>query len=110
LLLEVEPPKPLKCQGDAMLERPQNFEKARIEQQISESMLSQLYLIENEKRNPRLAETFHLDHGKTRRLAVAFAGNTWDRDIIPFRESLINVQRYVSLLYSTKPISNSVFI
>ena len=62
LLLEAEPPKPLKCQGDVMLERPQNFEdladdeKAQIEQQISESMLSQLYLIENEKRNPRLAE------------------------------------------------------
>jgi hypothetical protein len=77
LLLEVEPPKPLKCQGDAMLERPQNFEKARIEQQISESMLSQLYLIENEKRNPRSAEAFHPDHGKTRRLAVEFAGNIY---------------------------------
>jgi hypothetical protein len=116
LLLEAKPPTPLKCQDDVMLERPQNFEdladdeKARIERQISESMLSQLYLIENEKRNPRLAEAFHLDHGKTRRLAVALAGNTWDCAIIPFRESLINVERYVSLLCSAKPISNGVFI
>jgi hypothetical protein len=65
---------------------------------------------ETETRNPRLAEAFHLPHGETRRFLVIFASNTWDDDILPFRESLINVERYVSLLCSTKPISNSVFI
>lgn len=32
--------------------------------------------METEKRNPVLAKAFHLDHGKTRRLAVEQAGNT----------------------------------
>ncbi|OKP10478.1 Altered inheritance of mitochondria protein 9, mitochondrial [Penicillium subrubescens] len=34
------------------------------------------------------------DHGKTRRLPVELAGNTWDDDIVSFREALINVERY----------------
>ena len=128
LLLQAQPPELLDYQGNAMLEyqdkvivkRPQNFEdladdeKAQIEQQISKSMLFQLYLMETRKRNPRLEDVFHLGYGKIRRFPVRFAGNTWDsdifRDILPFREALINVERYVSLLCSTKPISNSVFI
>jgi hypothetical protein len=128
LLLQARPPELLEYQGDAMLEykdkvivkRPQNFEdltddeKAQVEQQISKSMLFQLYLMETMTRNPRLAEVFHLDYGKIRCIPVKFAGNTWDGDIfrriLPFRESLVNVERYVSLLCSTKPISNSVFI
>jgi hypothetical protein len=50
--------------------------------------------METEKRNPLLARAFHLDHGKTRRLPVELAGNPWDDEIVLFRESLINVERY----------------
>jgi len=107
LFLQAQPPELLEYQGSVMLKRPENFEeleddqKARIKRQISKSTLFQLYLMETEKRNPRLAEIFHIDHGKTRRLAVSFAGNTWDDDIVSFREALINVERYVPFLCST---------
>lgn len=37
---------------------------------------------------------FELDHGKTRRMPFEFVSNTWDDDIVPFREALINVERY----------------
>jgi hypothetical protein len=112
LLLHAQPPDLLEYQGDAMLEyqdkvivkHPQNFEdladdeKAQIEQKIRKSMLFQLYLMETKTGNPRLDEVFNLDYGKMRRFPVWFAGNTWDgdmfRDILPFREALINVERY----------------
>jgi hypothetical protein len=121
LLLRANPPQLLDYQGNVMLKRPQDFEdladdeKARIQQQhTSKSTLLQLYLMETETRNPRLAEVFRLSYGKIRRFPVIFAGNTWDgdcfRDILPFREALIKVEKYVSLPCSTKPISNSVFI
>lgn len=55
--------------------------------------------METQEKNPLLTKAFQLDHGKTRRLPVEFAGSTWDDDIISFREALINVERYVFLLY-----------
>lgn len=82
-----------------LLERPGNFdaldaeEQAEIKQMIFRSTLFQLYLMETKKHNPGLAKLSDLDHGKTRRLPVEFAGNTWDDDIVSFRESLINVER-----------------
>ncbi|KAJ5471088.1 hypothetical protein N7530_008445 [Penicillium desertorum] len=53
-----------------------------------------LYLLETKERNPLLAKAFHLDHRKTRRLPVEFAGNTWDDDIVSFREALIDVEKH----------------
>lgn len=50
--------------------------------------------METEKWNPLLAKAFHLDHGKTMRHTVELAGNTWDDEIIAFRESLINIEKY----------------
>lgn len=49
--------------------------------------------METEERNPILAKAYHLDHGKTRRLPVELAGNTWNDDIVSFQEVLINVER-----------------
>ena len=78
-------------QGSILLKRPDNSDnfddehKIQIKRQISNPTLFQLHLLETEERNPTLAKVFHLDHGKTRRLAVEFAGNTWDDDIVYFR-------------------------
>lgn len=66
-------------------------DQAQIKRKIFKSTLFQLYLMETEKQNPLLARAFHLDYGKTRRLAIELARNTWDDDIVSFRESLIQV-------------------
>lgn len=99
LFLQAQPPQLVDYQGEMLLKRPDNFDdlddrKAQIRQRIARSTLFQLYLLQIRKQNPLLAEVFHLDHGKTRRLPVEFAGNTWDDDIVSFREVLINVERY----------------
>ena len=104
LLLQAQPPELVAYQGDMIFKRPKNFEdlddvsKSEVKQQIFKSTLLQLYLIETKEKNPRLAEAFDLDHGKTRRFPFLFAGNTWDDDIVAFRESLINVERYLLLI------------
>ncbi|KAJ8097678.1 kinase-like domain-containing protein [Lipomyces tetrasporus] len=100
LFLQARPSQLVDYQGRILLKRPAHFDdlddedKARIKRQISKSTLFQLYLMETEERNPELAKVFHLDHGKTRRLPVEFAGNTWDDDIVSFGEALINVERH----------------
>jgi hypothetical protein len=100
IFLQAQPSQLVDYQGSILLKRPENFDdldnerKAEIKRQIFKSSLFQLYLMETEKRNPALVKAFHLDHGKTRRLAVEFSGNTWDDDIVSFREALINVERY----------------
>ncbi|PYH90164.1 hypothetical protein BO71DRAFT_487355 [Aspergillus ellipticus CBS 707.79] len=99
LFLQAQPSRLVNYEGEMLLQRPDDFDsldddrKAQIKQQISKSTLFQLYLMETAERNPVLAEAFHSDHGKTRRLPVEFAGNTWDDDIVSFREALVNVQR-----------------
>ncbi|KAL2221138.1 kinase-like domain-containing protein [Thermoascus aurantiacus ATCC 26904] len=95
LFLQAQPPQLVDYQGEMLLKRPDNFDdlddrKTQIRQQIARSTLFQLYLLQIRKQNPLLAAVFHLDHGKTRRLPVEFAGNTWDDDIVSFREVLIN--------------------
>lgn len=100
LFLQAQPSPLVDYQGDLLLNRPDNFDEldsedqAQIKRKIFKSTLFQLYLMETEKRNPLLARAFHLDYGKTRRLAIELAGNTWDDDIISFRESLIQVEKY----------------
>ncbi|KAE8356230.1 kinase-like domain-containing protein [Aspergillus coremiiformis] len=100
LFLQAKPSPIFDYQGPMVLKRPDNFDtldderKTQIKQQISKSTLFQLYLLETRERNALLAEAFHLDHGKTRRLPFEFAGDTWDDDVVSFREALINVERY----------------
>lgn len=99
LFLQARPSQLVDYQGSILLKRPDNFDdldderKVEIKRQISRSTFFQLYLMETKEKNPVLAEAFHLDHGKTRRLPVEYASDTWDDDIVSFREALINVER-----------------
>ena len=43
--------------------------------------------------NPDLAAVFSLEHGRSRRLPVERASDTWEDDLVPFRETLINVEK-----------------
>lgn len=112
LFLQALPSPILTYNGPMLLKQPENFanldpaEQSRLQQQISRSLLHQLYLFHTEKENPILAKIIHLKHGRTRRLPIALAGNTWDEDIIPFREALINVEQYVISL----PCSRLLFL
>ncbi|OJJ32718.1 hypothetical protein ASPWEDRAFT_158823 [Aspergillus wentii DTO 134E9] len=100
LFLEVRPWKVADHNGEVRFERPDDFDQlneekqAEIKTQIAKSTLCRLYLMTTQAKTPDLADAFVMDHGKTRRYPVLFAGDSWDGDILMFRESLIKIQRY----------------
>ncbi|KAJ2986726.1 hypothetical protein NUW58_g4892 [Xylaria curta] len=100
LFLQARQPQLVDYNGDIMLRLPPHYdtledqdERTRIRSQVEKSILLWSYERNTKKVNPLLHEVFHLPHGRTRRDAVDFSANTWDADIVPFRESLIRIQR-----------------
>lgn len=88
-------------EGEMLLERPDNFDELdserqnEIKNQISRSLLLQLYLIETGEKNPTLSAALGLEYGKLRRWPLLLAGNTWNDEIMPFRECLMKVEKYL---------------
>ncbi|OJD27490.1 hypothetical protein ACJ73_01103 [Blastomyces percursus] len=86
--------------GDIILKPPENFkdlepnEKVRLRKQIASSIVLYLYEQQTAKINPRLDQVLRLKLGRVRCDPISFASNTWDDDILPLRESLINLERH----------------
>jgi hypothetical protein len=101
LSLQFQYPKLVSYNGPTMLRLPENFksleddEKARIRKQVERSLVLYVYKTETAKVNPLLDELLQIPHRVTRKHTVEFAANTWDEDIIPFRQCLIRLERFV---------------
>lgn len=100
LFLQARQPQLVDYDGDILLRLPPHYdaledqdEKSRIRSQVEKSILLWSYERNTKNINHLLHEVFHLPHGRTRRDVVDFSANTWDADIVPFRESLIRIQR-----------------
>ncbi|KAI0104819.1 kinase-like domain-containing protein [Nemania sp. FL0031] len=100
LFLQARQPQLVDYDGDILLRLPPHYdtledpdEKSRIRSQVEKSILLWSYERNTKKVNHLLDEVFHLPHGRTRRDVVDFSANAWDADIVPFRESLIRIQR-----------------
>ncbi|KAE9365715.1 phosphotransferase enzyme family protein [Stipitochalara longipes BDJ] len=100
LFLQFRHPKLVDFNGEVLLKLPENYEsleegdeKARTRRQVEKSIVLHTYETETDKSNPLLSEILRLHHGRTRRETVQFAANTWDGDIIPFRQCLIRIER-----------------
>ena len=99
LFTEARHPQLVEHQGDVILKFPENYkgltdeEKIPIRKQVASSIILHLYETLTAKENPRLSKLFRLEHGRTMGEVISFAGNTWDDDILPFRESLIRIER-----------------
>jgi hypothetical protein len=102
LFLQFRHPKLVDYNGEVLLRLPDKYdsleegdEKARIRRQVEKSIVLYSYERETDRENPLLSEILRMHNGRTRRETVQFASNTWDGDILPFRECLIRVERYV---------------
>ncbi|KAI0968016.1 kinase-like domain-containing protein [Xylaria arbuscula] len=100
LFLQARQPQLVDYDGDIMLRLPPHYdtledqdEKCRIRSQVEKSILLWSYERSTKKVNYMLHDVFHLSQGRTRRDVVDFSANTWNADIVPFRESLIRIQR-----------------
>lgn len=66
-------------------------EKTALRCKIQKSAVHWVYEADTEEANPLLHRMYRLPQAKTRQELVGFATNTWDGDIVPFRESLSRV-------------------
>ena len=102
LFLQFRHPKVVDYNGEVVLKLPEHYErleegdeKARTRRQVEKFIVLYIYETETEETNPLLSEILRIHNGRTRRETVQFAANTWDGDIIPFRQCLIRVERFV---------------
>ncbi|KAG9228229.1 kinase-like domain-containing protein [Amylocarpus encephaloides] len=100
LFLQFRHPKLVDYNGKVLLKLPDNYEsfeadeKAHTRKQVEKSIVLYTYETETDKNNALLSDILRIHHGRIKRETVQFAANTWDRDIIPFRQCLIRFQRH----------------
>lgn len=102
LFLQYRHPKLVDYNGQVLLRLPEGSEsiedaneKARVRTQVESSIVLHRYETETKEVNPLLGEILYTRQGPTRRETVQFATNTWDGDILPFRQCLIRIERFV---------------
>ncbi|KAI9836106.1 MAG: hypothetical protein M1819_001722 [Sarea resinae] len=109
LFLQARHPKLVDHRGEVILKLPTNFKdlkdgkKAELRRQVASSIILHLYKLYTAKINPRLNKVYRVEHGRTRGEAISFAGDTWDDDILPFRESLVRIEKYWDELGTNVP-------
>jgi hypothetical protein len=101
LFLQARHPRLVDYNGELMLKLPESYdalededERKRIQTQVEKSIILWTYEMETKNTNPILYDILHLNQGRTRRETIDFSANTWDGDIIPFRQCLIRIARY----------------
>jgi hypothetical protein len=101
LFLQYRYPKLVNYTGDVMLRLPEDYkdmeksEKDRVANQVERSLVQYLYEMETKKQNPLLVEINNVPQGVTRRQTIEFAEDTWEGGILPFRQCLIRLERFV---------------
>lgn len=102
-ILHARPPRLVDYYGEIQTKLPENFkdldpaEKGSVEEMVRQSILLSVYESTTAKRNPALYQVMRCPNGKTLEQLLEFAGDTWDGDILPLREVLIRIERYVLL-------------
>lgn len=102
LFLQARQPRLARYTGEMLLRLPGTYEsltdqdeRAKLRSQVQSSVVAYIYDDETKTANPMPDKVMQLPQWRTRRDAVDFSSNTWDGDIIPFRQCLIWIVRYV---------------
>jgi hypothetical protein len=100
--LRARPPQLVEYNGEIQTKLPENFneldqeQKDRVREAVRRSILLYIYETSTSKRNPSY-KVMRYPNVKTLEQLVEFAHNSWDGDILPFREVLIRIQRFASV-------------
>lgn len=98
LFTEARRPQVLKLNGEMMLRLPDEYEEAdassktEMESKVESSILFFSYNVDI-KKIPLLHKVLQYPDREIRLWPLRFAGDTWDEEILPFRESLIKIQK-----------------
>jgi hypothetical protein len=112
LFCQARRPAFVKYNGELMLRLPEGFqslededEKLRLRVQVERSLLLSKYDTETKGTNPVLHNSMDIAQEQNRRHILGWSSNTWDGDIMPFRQCLIRVARHVHSIPPAKFIS-----
>lgn len=103
LITEARHPSFIKYGGEIMLRLPEDYESLDAEGQeqaedtVTNSVLLYFYEALLAQKVPLLHEVFHFPDLTTRCYPLQFVEDTWDGELLPFRESLLKVVRSVSV-------------
>ncbi|KAH9879801.1 hypothetical protein J1614_001825 [Plenodomus biglobosus] len=103
-------PRLVRYGGDLVLQLPEGLEsmqdeeeKRRIQAWVQKSIVMWSYEKDTKSVNSVLHDVLHIDQAQNRRDTFNFANNTWDEDIIPFRQCLIRVVRHWNEIDDSTP-------
>lgn len=106
-ILRARTPQLVEYNGEIQMKLPENFkqldqkEKDRVREAVRRSILLYIYETSTAKQNPSLYKVMRYPNGKTLEQLVEFPNNSWEGDILPFREVLIRIQRDWHLIHET---------
>ncbi|KAH6638995.1 kinase-like domain-containing protein [Boeremia exigua] len=110
LFLQARHPRLVAYNGELITKLPKSYdtledgdEKEHIRTQVEKSIILWTYKTETKNANPILHDLLSINQGRNRRDTVDFSANTWDRDIIPFRQCLIRIARHWNEINSEIP-------
>ena len=99
LILQARIPQLIDYNGEMLLRLPTNYkelpedEKERVADQVSRSLQLFVYEERRAQQNPLLQTAMKHPHAKMLSRLISFADNSWDDDILPLRECLIQIER-----------------
>ncbi|KAK5116399.1 hypothetical protein LTR62_007946 [Meristemomyces frigidus] len=110
LMLQARRPPLVDFKGKRMLQFPDHYksldagpEKDKIRDTVERSILLFIYESELHGTSPVFGRLSHVPHVSMIKETVLFSANTWDNGIIPFRESLIRIQKHWSEICPDHP-------
>ncbi|KAI9663120.1 MAG: Phosphotransferase enzyme [Bathelium mastoideum] len=110
LFLQYRHPRLINYDGEVTLRLPEHYstlvdeeDKKRIRAQVEKSIILWTYETETKRANPIIHDVMHIYQGRTRRDTIQFSANTWDGDVIPFRQCLIRIVRHWSEINKEVP-------
>lgn len=100
LFFQAQYPRLVRYTGEVMLQLPESYEgltdeaeKARLRSQVERSIIQWIYEDETRTQNPILHDVFKLPQWRTICDTINYGVNTWEGDILPFRQCLIRIAR-----------------
>lgn len=100
LILRARAPRLLDYNGEIMLKLPPEYEempedeRRSVEYKVQQSVQVYSYEHKTAGRNPLLNQVLRYPHGRMLSNVVEFASASWDGEILPLRDCLIQIERY----------------
>jgi len=112
LFVQYRYPKIVDYAGEVAFRLPEDYEsmegneKVKVSCQVERSLVQYLYEAKTKETNPLLTDIINIPQRTIRKQTISFAEDSWEGDILSFRQCLIRLERYILLCYQFKNLAN----